>query len=327
MQMPIFLLPPSAFKLLVFILAHEERGKLVVTLTDVAARLSMRRETIREAINHLTSLGVIKWRPGTALDPGDFFVARSLKSTTASFKILREVALDIKEPGMVSSDGKSATREQAPAENPPHPLAEKPPIPLDAGSVQHSLASSQEQKKGPSGGKSITLPPVKEVRVVSTEVGSTGPCSDGSTGATLKGGHGGKSARRKIRQQSASLLTPDEEVLLLKDASKILGVTVGIGGSSDFGRRVRMAARSRIREGYTREHLLDACRYAAKNWSNGVRFSGFKNLMLVWSRYFEEILATKGEAGKRVGTGEVFGSKERWVSDTKRKLEERGEKW
>ena len=97
------------------------------------------------------------------------------------------------------------------------------------------------------------------------------------------------------REHDVPSISPAEELLLCQEACRILGAP--FYPSSSFIYLARRSMRARIREGFSRDDLIAACRYAAKQWENGNRWMQLKNMIYVWSRGFVPLLTSKGEAG------------------------------
>ena len=114
-----------------------------------------------------------------------------------------------------------------------------------------------------------------------------------------------KRKEKKKDELDTPILSPPDELLLYEKACKILGAP--FYPNSSFAHLAKKAMKARLREGFSTEDLIAACRYAAKEWDNGNRWSGLKNLIYIWSKGFQPLLATKGEAGiKTRGKAPVF---------------------
>ena len=114
-----------------------------------------------------------------------------------------------------------------------------------------------------------------------------------------------------------------EELTILDQATKILGVTCG--QNSAYGTRVRRSMRARIKEGFKTTDLIVACRCADKMWQAGERWIKLRDLLWVWTRGFEILLATKGEAGRPTKKAPVFRSgkdREEWEKQIRHSLGE-----
>ena len=105
--------------------------------------------------------------------------------------------------------------------------------------------------------------------------------------------------RKKKGVEGGNILSPGEELVLLTRAAGIIGVPIKARSANMD--RIKSSMRTRLKEGYTEQELVDACHYAAKEWDGGVHFRQLKDLGYVWSRGFESLLATKGESGIKTG--------------------------
>ncbi len=128
--------------------------------------------------------------------------------------------------------------------------------------------------------------------------------------------------QKKSRGLDVPSLSPDEELFLYKEACQILEAP--FYPNSRFAYLAKRSMRARIKEGFSKEDLISACRHAARQWENGNRWSGLKNLIYIWSRGFQPLLATKGEAGSPSRKAPVFrqGKElEQWKQQLRESLE------
>lgn len=132
------------------------------------------------------------------------------------------------------------------------------------------------------------------------------------------------SKKRKVSDsKSAASLTAADELLTLDLASHILGVKIGF--HSAYGRRARKFMRTRVKEGFTKDELVQACRYATREWENGNHWRPLRDILYVWGKGFQPILATKGEAGRYDKRQPEFAkgeTREKWLEDIKRRTED-----
>lgn len=112
-----------------------------------------------------------------------------------------------------------------------------------------------------------------------------------------------------------------QEVRILVQAARLLGRRVNTDG--DEGLKLRRLMARRWNEGATEDDLLNAVRYAVKEYNNGNRFRPLRHLQYVWSPgNFETILSCKGEAGRKPSRGEIFGDKKEYLDHLKKKRPE-----
>jgi len=114
-----------------------------------------------------------------------------------------------------------------------------------------------------------------------------------------------------------------EELQVLDQATGIIGMKCN--PNSLFGGRVRASMRARIKEGFTKNDLIVACRYADLTWKNGDHWIKLRDLSWIWARGFEVLLATKGEGGQKGKKAPVFRSgkeREDWEKQIRRSLGE-----
>lgn len=134
----------------------------------------------------------------------------------------------------------------------------------------------------------------------------------------------GEKISDKKADKSCPKLSLAEELLTLDEATKIIGMKCN--PNSLFGGRVRSSLRARIKEGFSKNDLIVACRYAEKTWQNGDRWIKLRDLSWIWARGFEVLLATKGEAGSRPSKkAPVFRSgaeRDEWEKQIRRSLGE-----
>ena len=104
---------------------------------------------------------------------------------------------------------------------------------------------------------------------------------------------------KEKRMEGGNVLSPGQELVLLTRSAGIIGVPIKPRSANMD--RIKASMRARLKEGYTEEDLVNACHYAAKEWNSGVHYRQLKDMGYVWSRGFESLLATKGEAGIKVG--------------------------
>lgn len=115
-----------------------------------------------------------------------------------------------------------------------------------------------------------------------------------------------KHKKKKVSEGGKDIPSPGEELVLLERAAGIIGAVIKLQRSANTT-RIKASLRARLREGFTQEDLINACHYAAKEWNSGVHIRQLKDLGYIWSRGFESLLATKGEAGfKTKGKAPVF---------------------
>lgn len=129
--------------------------------------------------------------------------------------------------------------------------------------------------------------------------------------------------RKRKDSSDERALTSADELIILELAGRLIGRKVIF--RSAFGRRVRKYMRARIKEGNTRDDLVQACRYASKEWDNGNHWRGLRDLSYVWGMGFHPILATKGEAGRFDKRQPEFAkgeTREKWLEDIKRRTED-----
>ena len=128
--------------------------------------------------------------------------------------------------------------------------------------------------------------------------------------------------RKREDSSDAKALTSADELIILELAGRLIGRKVIV--RSAFGRRVRKSMRARIKEGHTRDDLIQACRYASKEWDNGNHWRGLRDITYIWGMGFHPILATKGEAGRYDKRQPEFvkgEDRDKWLEDIKRRTE------
>ena len=131
--------------------------------------------------------------------------------------------------------------------------------------------------------------------------------------------------QKTLLDKSDSFSDIGEEILFLREATKIVGVN--LSSQSPAGLRARRLARARMREGATRVDLLQVCRYAMIEYDKS-KFHNFRLLTYIWrSGIFETILECKGE---RRSTGVYRGMKgkelEEWAKSRTEQIRIRNEK-
>lgn len=129
--------------------------------------------------------------------------------------------------------------------------------------------------------------------------------------------------RKRKDSSDERALTLADELIILELAGRIIGRKIVV--RSAFGRRARKYMRARVKEGFTRDELVQACRYAAKEWDNGNRWRGLKDISYIWGMGFQPILACKGEAGRYDKRQPEFAKgedRERWLEQVRQRTED-----
>ena len=151
---------------------------------------------------------------------------------------------------------------------------------------------------------------------------------EGDKRKSLRGRKKGKGERRGVRaiKSLAGGLTHTERILVTKEAFRILRAKYSPG---KYGQLVRARLTRLLRDGFTREEALAVVTWARGKFDEGDRFSGFVDLMYLWSLTKFPGLLNAAQTPALASRGELSNivdpdTRKAWHDDYDRRVKERG---